>query len=614
MGEVKLKIDGKEIIAKEGMTILEAAREAGIEIPTLCYHEGLSPYGGCRLCVVEVKGSPRLLTSCTTPVAEGMEVYTNTERVQEARKFVMNLIMTERNHFCMFCEKSGKYEETDCELQKRAYEVQIEHFPFPVYVDKYPVDTSSPVMVMDHNRCILCGRCVRVCSEVVANATLDFGFRGWKTLIIADTGVPRGESSCLSCGACMQVCPAGALFSKFGGYKGKKTLCEQIESFCPICGIGCETINYVRYNNIIEIEGAGLSKGTLDGGQLCEKGRYGPLMESRNRISTPLLRDSKGRFIESTYEEAVNKVIQLLKNYSPDEISFRVSSFLPAEDLAYIKEFTNKLGIADVDTFDGDVHRNISAFEPPVAKYEDILGADLVVLVGGDIVKEHGVVGSYIRRAVRNNKAELIIVSAMESKMDRWASEVRRIAEGSEGSVAKEYEEKIKRASNPVIILEGANLLRNKEAIEPWLKLAEELKVKTLILTPTGNSAAAWNMGLAAPSNDGSGKPKKVLFLFLGDIDSSYSPSIIGREAGYEMIVLHSAYIDPMMKMADIVIPAKSWLENEGTYKLLSGEVKKFVPPLKADDGVKNARELLSELADAMGLGKIETEELLKRL
>ncbi|MCD6362623.1 MAG: hypothetical protein J7M13_01265, partial [Synergistetes bacterium] len=123
-----------------------------------------------------------------------------------------------------------------------------------------------------------------------------------------------------------------------------------------------------------------------------------------------------------------------------------------------------------------------------------------------------------------------------------------------------------------------------------------------------------WNMGLASANGSEKEKPKKVLFLFLGDIDSSYSPSLIGKEAGYETIILHGAYIDPMMKIADIVIPAKSWLENGGTYKLLNGEVKKFVPPLKAEDGVKNARELLSELADAMGLGKIETEDLLKRL
>jgi len=610
--EVKLKIDGKEVIATEGMTILEAARKAGFEIPTLCYHDGLSAHGGCRLCVVEVKGSPRLLTSCTTPVTNGMEVSINTDRVKEARKFVMNLIMTERNHFCMFCEKSGRYEETDCELQKRAYEVQIEHFPFPVYVNKYPIDTTSPVMVMDHNRCILCGRCVRVCSEVVANSTLDFSFRGSKALIASDTGLNRGESSCISCGACMQVCPAGALFSKFGGYKGKKSLCEKIETFCPICGVGCETTNYVRYNNIVEIEGSGLAKGNLDGGQLCEKGRYGPLMETRNRISLPLLRDSRGRFVESSYQEAINKSIQLLKAYSPDKIVFRVSSFLPAEDLAYIKGFALKLGVKDIDTFDGEIYRNLISFDYPKANYEDILNSDLIILVGGDIVKEHGVVGSYIRRAVRNKGAELIIISPAESKMDRFSKEVRRVAEGSEGSVVKEYEEKIRKASNPVIILEGAYLLKNREAIESWLKFAEASKVKTLPLPPTGNSLAAWKLGISSKSNENT-ESGKLLFLILGDIDSSYSPASLA-ELGFEAIILHGAYIDPMMKLADVVLPGKSWLENEGTYKLISGEVKKFTPILRAEKDAKSPRELLSELADALRLGKIDIDSLITSL
>ncbi|MCS7233697.1 MAG: 2Fe-2S iron-sulfur cluster-binding protein [Synergistetes bacterium] len=613
MKEVKLKINGKDVVATEGMTILEAARKAGFRIPTLCYHDGLTPHGGCRLCVVEVKGSPRLLTSCTTPVADGMEVYTDTDRVKEARKFVMNLIMTERNHFCMFCEKSGKYEDTDCELQKRAYEVQIEHFPFPVYVDKYPVDTSSPVMVTDHNRCILCGRCVRVCSEIVANSTLDFSFRGSKALIAVDTGLSKGKSSCISCGACMQVCPAGAIFSKFGGYKSRRSLCERIETFCPICGIGCETTNYVRYNNIVEIEGNGLVKGSLDGGQLCEKGRYGPLMESRNRISTPLLRDSKGRFVEATYEEALNRVVQLLKAYSPDQIAFRTSSFLPAEDLAYIKEFASRIGVKDIDTFDGNVYRNLSSFKLSKGTYEDVLNADLILLIGGDIVKEHSVVGSYIRRAVRNRGAELVVISSIESKIDRWAKEVRRVAEGSEGSLANDYKNKIKSMSNSIIVLEGASLLSNKEAIEPWLKLAEELNVKVMILTPTGNSLAAWELGISPDLADSAGKSKKLLFLFLGDIDSSYSPASIA-EKGYETIVLHSAYIDAIMKLSDVVIPGKSWLENEGTYKVMDGKARRFSPILKAEKGVKSPRELLSDLADAMRLGSISIDDIVRKL
>jgi len=178
MTEITLKIDNKEVKGKAGDTILEVCKANGIYIPTLCHLEGLSEYGACRICLVEDLKQGKLVPSCATPAAEGMEILTNTEKLKKYRRMVIELLLSERNHFCFFCEKSG-----DCELQSLAYEFGIDHVRFSPNFNPLPVDSTNDYIVIDNNRCILCGRCIRVCSEIVANNTLDLIRRGWQTSI-----------------------------------------------------------------------------------------------------------------------------------------------------------------------------------------------------------------------------------------------------------------------------------------------------------------------------------------------------------------------------------------------------------------------------------------------
>ena len=165
--KISLIIDGIEVTANDGMTILEAAKQAGIHIPTLCHHPVLSNWGGCRMCVVAVEGVPRLVASCVMPVRGGMVVVTNNERITRSRRTVLEFIFAERNHNCMFCEKSG-----DCELQQLAYDLQMDHMLVPQAFNSFPVDVTNEYMGIDHNRCILCGRCVRACAELAGNHVL----------------------------------------------------------------------------------------------------------------------------------------------------------------------------------------------------------------------------------------------------------------------------------------------------------------------------------------------------------------------------------------------------------------------------------------------------------
>ncbi|MBA3074514.1 MAG: 2Fe-2S iron-sulfur cluster binding domain-containing protein, partial [Anaerolineae bacterium] len=200
-----ITINGNKLEVPDGMTVLRAAQANGIEIPTLCDHPHLTPYGGCRLCLVEVEGARTLQPSCTLPVSNNMVVKTDTKKVLDARKFVLTLIFSERNHFCPYCQVSGG----DCELQNAAYNEGMTHWPLSPNYTTFPMDASHPYIIMEANRCILCRRCVRACGDLVGNYTLGFEERGANSILVADTGVPLGESTCISCGACVQVCPTG---------------------------------------------------------------------------------------------------------------------------------------------------------------------------------------------------------------------------------------------------------------------------------------------------------------------------------------------------------------------------------------------------------------------
>ena len=211
MSEVRtLVIDGKDVAATEDQSVLSAARESGVIIPTLCHLEGLSDVGACRLCLVEVEGSSKLLPACTTKVEEGMKVTTSSERLAAYRRTIIELFFLERNHVCAVCVANNH-----CELQEKARELQVTHFELPPLHPEVAVDASHERFVLDQNRCILCTRCVRVCDEIEGAHTWDIRGRGANARLVSDLGTPWGSSTtCTSCGKCVQVCPTGALFEK----------------------------------------------------------------------------------------------------------------------------------------------------------------------------------------------------------------------------------------------------------------------------------------------------------------------------------------------------------------------------------------------------------------
>lgn len=205
-----LRINGVDVAGTDGQTVLAVAQENGIDIPTMCHLDGLSDTGSCRLCLVEVAGSNKLTPACITLVVEGMEVTTNSEQLIEHRRTITEMLFLERNHICAICVANNH-----CELQNLAEDLQVDHFELPVINPAVGIDASHPLYAIDHNRCIMCVRCVRVCDEIEGAHTWDVMGSGIDARVVTDMGTPWGESTtCTSCGKCVQVCPTGALFEK----------------------------------------------------------------------------------------------------------------------------------------------------------------------------------------------------------------------------------------------------------------------------------------------------------------------------------------------------------------------------------------------------------------
>jgi predicted molibdopterin-dependent oxidoreductase YjgC len=282
---VKVTINGQKVIVPKDSTILEAARYAGVTIPTLCHHPDLSNVGACRMCVVSVEKARGLQTACTTPVFEGMVVDTESEEARETRKFVLEMLLTDHPNACMTCEVNG-----DCELQDLVYDYNVAWPEHNGERHTYEIDPDpNPFIFIDKNKCILCSRCIRACGEIQNRDVWNFAYRGFKTELVAGAGQLLLDARCESCGQCVAYCPVGALHDKMSMGQGRANQVTKVRTTCSYCGVGCNFDLNVRNGKVVRVTSA--EDAPVNGLALCVKGRYGyDYVHHPERLTRPLIR------------------------------------------------------------------------------------------------------------------------------------------------------------------------------------------------------------------------------------------------------------------------------------------------------------------------------------
>lgn len=266
---VNITINGNKFEAQNGQTVLQVAHANGIEIPTLCYHKDLSPTGNCRMCVVEVKGGRFLQAACVTPVWEGMDIQTHSDKVMKDRKLTLELMLANHPQDCITCDVSG-----ECELQDLAYEYKAAAPEWGTKGKRYPVDSDpNPFIRVDMNRCILCRRCVEACGEIQVRNVWGVAKRGFDEVIVAGAGTTMLEARCESCGQCVAYCPTGALSNKMNYGMARAHQVKKVTTTCSFCGVGCQFDLLVKNNKVIGVQSNPNSP--VNGMALCVKGRYG---------------------------------------------------------------------------------------------------------------------------------------------------------------------------------------------------------------------------------------------------------------------------------------------------------------------------------------------------
>jgi len=352
-----LSLNGNQFEFEPGETILEVCRKNNIDVPTLCHLKGATPTGACR----EVENARSLLTACSTPAAANMVVETESPTVIEARKEILQLLLSSGNHNCAVRGSDNKdwtdfqlkvreddnSEELcpvwgDCRLQDLAYRYQVSGEGFTATETRYPMETVNPFIVRDFSRCILCGRCVQACNEVQVNNAIDFGYRGAETKIIAAGDKPLKDSDCVFCGECVQACPVGALVEKDVRYQVRQWDTEKVRTTCSYCGVGCQLNLHVRDNKIVKV--TGVEDLPPNNGSLCVKGRFGyHFVGSPERLTVPLVRKD-GELKEATWDEALDLVANRFKKIrdttGPDSLGVLTSARITNEENYIAHKFT----------------------------------------------------------------------------------------------------------------------------------------------------------------------------------------------------------------------------------------------------------------------------------
>jgi NADH-quinone oxidoreductase subunit G len=604
---INLIIDGKPVTAAPGTLVINAAKKVGIEVPSFCYYDGLTLQAACRMCLVEVDKTPKLQVGCTLPVAEGMVVHTDSPTVRDARKGTLEFLLTNHPLDCPVCDKGG-----ECELQDMVFRYGAGESRFVEQKLHVEEQQWSPVVFFDAPRCILCYRCVRICDEGMGVSALGVVNRGAHSEIAPNH---FDHLECDECGMCIDICPVGALTSGTYRYKTRPWEMNHVGTICTHCADGCKTTLGIRNNEIIR--GNNRDSSGINGEFLCIKGRYAfDFVNSVERLQSPMLRKN-GELVPVSWSEALETVAKKFKAVKESGGKFGIigSNHTSNEENYYLQKFARAaLGTNNIDHHrTGDLTTLLDALSgktEALATTTDLYERKAILIIASDLSQQHPLLAFQIRANHRHHDAHIYTLTPGPVREQKQAVRSILTVPGTELSDLELLRDQL-RAEPELVILFGDTI--KGDAIRKLVQFGDSLgiPVRYVCLLDYSNSRGASDMGLSPnlgpgyQAAAGSGLAYDEI-LAAPDLDVLWvvgaNPLKRGKlGAANAVVVVNEMFLTETAARADVIFPAASAYEKNGTVTNVCGEVQRLKAGLKVM-GTKSDLEIIGLLSKEMGV------------